>query len=92
MGRQAAASISCTMETPLTPTAAVRVGGVDVVLIANRTQATGLELFTNLGIDPNCNTHTDPGPYWNWTRYMQLVNPTSTWPPSMSCTICPPPL
>ena len=32
--------------------AAVRVGGGDVVLIANRTQATGLELFTNLGIDP----------------------------------------
>jgi microcystin degradation protein MlrC len=32
--------------------AAVRVGGVDVVLIAKRTQATGLELFTNLGIDP----------------------------------------
>jgi len=32
--------------------AAVRVGGVDVVLISNRTQATGLELFTNLGIDP----------------------------------------
>lgn len=32
--------------------AAVRVGGVEVVLIANRTQATGLELFENLGIDP----------------------------------------
>ena len=32
--------------------AAVRVGGVDVVLIDNRTQALGLELFTNLGIDP----------------------------------------
>lgn len=32
--------------------AAIRVGGVDAVLIANRTQATGLELFTNLGIDP----------------------------------------
>ena len=32
--------------------AAVRIGGVEVVLIANRTQATGLELFTNLGIDP----------------------------------------
>ena len=31
---------------------AVRVGGVDVVLITKRTQATGLELFTNLGIDP----------------------------------------
>ncbi len=32
--------------------AAVRIGGVEVVLIAKRTQATGLELFTNLGIDP----------------------------------------
>jgi hypothetical protein len=28
----------------------------------------------NLGIDPNCNTHTDPGPYWDWTGYMNLVN------------------
>ena len=37
---------------PVGDCAAVRVGGVDVVLIANRTQATGLELFTNLGIDP----------------------------------------
>ena len=27
-------------------------GGRDVVLITNRTQALGLELFTNLGIDP----------------------------------------
>jgi microcystin degradation protein MlrC len=32
--------------------AAIRVGGVEIVLIANRTQATGLELFTNVGIDP----------------------------------------
>ena len=32
--------------------AAVRVAGVEVVPISNRTQATGLELFTNLGIDP----------------------------------------
>src|ERR1044071_2294274 len=23
----------------------------------------------NLGIDPNCNTHTDPGPYWDWNKY-----------------------
>jgi len=30
----------------------VRIGGVEVVLNAKRTQATGLELFTNLGIDP----------------------------------------
>ena len=37
---------------PLGDCAAVRIGGVEVVLIANRTQALGLELFTNLGIDP----------------------------------------
>ncbi len=39
-------------QVPVGDCAAVRVGGVDVVLIAKRTQATGLELFTNLGIDP----------------------------------------
>lgn len=27
----------------------------------------------NLGIDPNCNTHTDPGPYWDWNHYMALL-------------------
>lgn len=32
--------------------AAVRVGGVDVVLSCDRTQAFGLELFRNVGIDP----------------------------------------
>jgi microcystin degradation protein MlrC len=37
---------------PIGDCAAVRVGGVDAVLISNRTQATGLELFTNLGIEP----------------------------------------
>jgi len=37
---------------PVGDCAAVRVGGVDVVLITKRTQATGLELFTNVGIDP----------------------------------------
>ncbi len=37
---------------PLGDCAAIRIGGVDVVLITNRTQALGLELFTNLGIDP----------------------------------------
>ena len=37
---------------PVGDCAAVRIGGVDVVLITKRTQATGLELFTNLGIDP----------------------------------------
>ncbi len=28
----------------------------------------------NLGIDPNCNSHTDPGPYWDWNHYMALIN------------------
>lgn len=37
---------------PLGDCAAVKVGGVDVVLISNRTQALGLELFRNLGIEP----------------------------------------
>jgi microcystin degradation protein MlrC len=37
---------------PVGDSAAVRVGGIDVVLISGRTQATGLELFTNVGIDP----------------------------------------
>ena len=32
--------------------AAIRVGGVRVVLITNRTQALGLELFRNVGIEP----------------------------------------
>jgi N-acetyl-anhydromuramyl-L-alanine amidase AmpD len=26
------------------------------------------------GIDPTCNTHTDPGQYWNWTYFMALIN------------------
>ncbi len=39
-------------QVPVGDCAAVRIGGVEVVLITKRTQATGLELFTNLGIDP----------------------------------------
>lgn len=39
-------------QVPLGDCAAVRVLGVDVVLITNRTQALGLELFRNLGIEP----------------------------------------
>jgi microcystin degradation protein MlrC len=30
----------------------VKIGGVEVVLVTKRTQALGLELLTNLGIDP----------------------------------------
>jgi microcystin degradation protein MlrC len=37
---------------PLGDCAAVRIGGIEVVLITKRTQALGLELFTNVGIDP----------------------------------------
>jgi microcystin degradation protein MlrC len=37
---------------PLGDCAAVRVGGVDAVLITKRNQAMGLELFSNVGIDP----------------------------------------
>jgi microcystin degradation protein MlrC len=39
-------------KVPLGDCAAVGIGGIDVVLISNRTQALGLELFSNLGIDP----------------------------------------
>jgi len=39
-------------KVPLGDCAAVRIGGVEVVLISNRTQALGLELFRNLGIEP----------------------------------------
>jgi autotransporter-associated beta strand protein len=28
-------------------------------------------------IDPTCNTHTDPGQYWNWTHFMALLNGTT---------------
>lgn len=27
------------------------------------------------GIDTSCNTHTDPGVYWDWSHYMSLVSP-----------------
>ncbi len=39
-------------QVPLGDCAAIRVGGVEIVLITNRTQALGLELFENVGIDP----------------------------------------
>ena len=39
-------------QAPLGDCAAVRVGGVSVVLISNRGQALGLELFRNMNIEP----------------------------------------
>ena len=29
---------------------------------------------TGLGIDPTCNTHTDPGAYWDWNYFIALIN------------------
>jgi microcystin degradation protein MlrC len=39
-------------QVPLGDCAAIKIGGVEVVLITNRTQALGLELFRNLDIEP----------------------------------------
>ncbi len=39
-------------KVPLGDCAAVRIGGVEAVLISNRTQALGLDLFRNVGIEP----------------------------------------
>ena len=29
-------------------------------------------------IDASCNNHTDPGPYWNWSHFMDLITGTAT--------------
>lgn len=34
----------------------------------------------NLGIDPNCNDHTDPGAYFNWTKLMSYIGGASGSP------------
>ena len=39
-------------QVPMGDCAAIKIGGVEVVLISNRTQALGLELFRNVGIEP----------------------------------------
>ncbi len=39
-------------QVPLGDCACVKVGGVEIVLISNRTQALGLELFRNVGVEP----------------------------------------
>ncbi len=31
-------------------------------------------------IDPTCNTHTDPGKYWNWSYYFSLIRSDATVP------------
>lgn len=32
------------------------------------------------GINTTCNTHTDPGVYWDWSRYMSYIAPKSAKP------------
>jgi microcystin degradation protein MlrC len=39
-------------QVPLGDCAAIKLGGIEVVLISNRTQALGLELFRNLSVEP----------------------------------------
>lgn len=36
---------------------------------------------TGQGFLATCNDHTDPGPYWNWTTYMNLVTAADTVKP-----------
>jgi len=37
---------------PVGKCAAIRIGSIRIVLLANRTQAKGLELFSNIGVEP----------------------------------------
>lgn len=39
------------------------------------------------GIDATCNTHTDPGVYWNWTNFMSLVNTADTIRPVITSSL-----
>lgn len=32
---------------------------------------------SGLGIDPRCNTHDDPGPYWDWNKFMNIIRGTT---------------
>ncbi|MDB6029424.1 MAG: putative peptidoglycan binding protein [Verrucomicrobiales bacterium] len=38
--------------------------------------------IANLGFDPRCNSHTDPGPYWDWTGFMSRINGQTFMTPS----------
>ncbi len=51
LAREATQSFGPT-EVKLGDCAAIRIGGVEIVLISNRTQALGLEIFRNVGIEP----------------------------------------
>ncbi|MBI2427667.1 MAG: Ig-like domain-containing protein [Ignavibacteriales bacterium] len=38
---------------------------------------------TGQGFDPTCNTHIDPGQYWDWTKFMNLVTVGDTVKPQI---------
>lgn len=35
-------------------------------------------VHANYSFDPTCNSHTDPGKYWDWTTLMNLINGTGS--------------
>ncbi len=35
-------------------------------------------------IDPTCNNHTDPGKYWDWNKYFNLIRSYATVPKAVS--------
>ena len=38
---------------------------------------------THQGFDPTCNSHTDPGIFWNWKGFMAKINAADTIPPEI---------
>ncbi|MDB6028794.1 MAG: hypothetical protein JWM68_5017, partial [Verrucomicrobiales bacterium] len=42
----------------------------------------------NYAFSPTCNSHTDPGPYWNWTRLMNGIKGVASTPSApSSCAV-----
>ncbi len=41
-------------------------------------------VYANYAFSPTCNSHTDPGPYWNWTRLMDGIKGTAATPSAPS--------
>ena len=42
---------------------------------------------TGQGFDPTCNTHTDPGQYWTWSSFMNLVTTADTVRPVITSAL-----
>jgi N-acetyl-anhydromuramyl-L-alanine amidase AmpD len=42
---------------------------------------------TGQGFDPTCNTHVDPGIYWNWSSFMSLVTVSDTVRPVITSAL-----